>query len=157
MRVLAISLALFGLTVSCGSKESISLGASIANPQVAVTEQTLGLDLTGSFDLSLEVGPEADGSATVTLDKFSLVRAADQSALVDTLDVTSQGETFPLVVGKGEKKSVPFVISSPKLLESTAKANLCSGEVQIVGSVKHTLNGGETKPVQSLPISISGC
>jgi hypothetical protein len=151
---------LFGVAcalVACGSKESVSLGASVGNASLAVADQALGTQLIGNFDLFLEVGPEAEGAAMVEVPSFALVRASDQSSLVPVLIADPQGVTFPLKVGKGENKTVPFVIDDSKLLTTEDKTALCAEPVQIVGAVKHSLNGGETKPFRSNAISVTGC
>lgn len=145
------------VTSGCGSKDSISLSASVSNVQLTVTEQTLGTELAGSFDLYLEVGPEADGAATVELESFSLVGATTQSTLVPALAAVPQGATFPLTIGKGESKTVTFQLDTTKLLPAGEKTNLCAGQVQIAGAVKHNLNGGETKPLDSGPQTLGGC
>ena len=104
-----------------------------------------------------QVGPEADGAATVSLESFSLLRASDQSSVVPVLDAVPQGVVFPVKVGKGQSKSVAFVLDDTKLLASGDKAVICAEPVQIVGAVKHNLNGGETKPLRSTAFNVSGC
>jgi hypothetical protein len=148
----ALSAALFG----CGSKETVSLSASVGNASLNVVEQTLGTQLTGGFELSLEVGPEASGGSTVELESFSLVRASDKSTVVSPLQVIPNA-TFPLSVGKGERKTVSFVLDDQKLLPASDKAAICAGPVQIVGTVKSSLNGGETEPLASQSITPTGC
>lgn len=153
--VVALAVAL--AVTACGSKDSISLSANVSNVQLTVTEKTLGTELLGSFDLYLEVGPEADGAASVELEAFSLVAAGSGAALVPSLNAVPQGATFPLTIGKGESKTIPFQLDTSKLLPSGEKANLCAGQVRVVGAVKHSLNGGETKPLESTPQTLGGC
>lgn len=141
--------------LGCGSKDNISLSANVSNVQLTVTDQALGTQLGGSFDLYLEVGAEADHGATVELGSFSLVR--DGATVVGTLQVLPQGVTFPVKVPKGESKTVPFLLDDSALLPAADKQNLCAGEVQLVGAVKHDLNGGETKPLSGKPGLPSGC
>lgn len=143
------------LLLGCGSKDNISLSASVSNVQLSVTEQTLGTQLSGGFDLNLEVGAEADGAATVELGSFSL--AGDQGTLVGALQVVPVGVTFPVTVGKGQKKTVAFTLDDSALLPASDKAALCAGPVHVVGAVTHNLNGGETQPLTSKPGVPSGC
>jgi hypothetical protein len=152
----AFACLLLGLPLlGCGSKDNISLSATVTNVQLSVTEQTLGTQLSGSFDLVLEVGAEADKGATVELGSFSLTR--DGATLVGSLAVAPQGATFPLTVGKGQTKTVPFTLDDSALLPASDKAALCAGDVQVVGAVTHDLNGGETKPLRGKPGLPSGC
>jgi len=141
--------------VGCGSKDNISLSAALSNVSLTVTEQALGTQLSGGFDLYLEVGGQADGTATVELGNFSIKR--DSATLVDGVQVLPQGVSFPLKLGKGDKKTVPFDLDDSALLPASDKANLCSGPVQLVGAVTHDLNGGETTPVQGPAAVPSGC
>jgi len=141
---------------ACGSKDSISVSASVSNVQLAVADKALGTELSGSFDLYVEVGPEADGSATISPDgPFSLVR--EQSTVVDSLSTVPQGVTFPIVVGKGASKTIVFQLDTAKLLPAADKTGICAGPVRLVGAVKHNLNGGETKPLTSPDVSVTGC
>ncbi|MBI3202778.1 MAG: hypothetical protein HYZ29_14660 [Myxococcales bacterium] len=151
------SIALFaGLTaLGCGSKDNISVSATVSNVKLTVTEQTLGTQLGGSFALELEVGAQAEHAATVELGSFSLAR--DGATLVGGLKVVPQGVTFPVKVGTGDSKTIPFTLDDSALLPASDKANLCSGDVQLVGAVTHDLNGGETKPLQGSPGLPSGC
>jgi hypothetical protein len=152
----ALGIALILLGGACGSKDSISLSASVSNVELTLAEKTLGTYLSGSFDLYLEVGPEADSGATVQLDIFSLVRAGDHSTLIPSLDAAPQGVSIPVKVGKGEHKTITFQLDATNPV-SAAKADLCSGQVQVKGTVKHDLNGGETQPTESQPVTINGC
>lgn len=155
--VLALTISLVGLASGCGNKDSVSLGATLSGVELTVTEQTLGTQLSGSFQLHLEVGAEADGDAHVELSNFSLVRASDQATLVGTLQVLPQGVTFPVTVGKGQSKTIVLVLDDSALLPASDKANLCAGKVQVVGAVTHDLLGGETKPVRGNAVLPSGC
>src|SRR5512140_2090601 len=116
----------------CGSKDSISLSASVGNVTLSVEDKPLGTVLAGSFDLYMEVGPEADGSAKVEPQAFSLVKAADQATLVPALDAAPQGVQFRLTIGKGDSKTVTYQLDTTKTLIS-GKADLCAGQVQVVG------------------------
>ena len=120
--------------LGCGSKDNISVSATVSNVKLTVTEQTLGTQLGGSFSL-----------------------ARDGATLVGALKVVPQGVTFPVKVGTGDSKTIPFTLDDSALLPASDKANLCSGDVQLVGAVTHDLNGGETKPLQGSPGLPSGC
>lgn len=146
------------LLTACGSKDSVSVSASVGNVQLAVADKALGTELSGSFDLYVEVGPEADGPATISLEgPFAVVDVAGQATLVSPLAAVPQGATFPLKVGKGSSKTVSFQLDTTDLLAPADKAPLCAGQVQIRGAVKHDLNGGETKPLESAAVSVGGC
>ena len=87
--VLLLGLAVFG----CGSKGAVSLSARIENATLSVQPLALGTQLTGEFDLVLELGAHAPEATSVTLGGFSLKN--EQSTLVSALSV-SASETFPL-------------------------------------------------------------
>jgi hypothetical protein len=143
------------VALGCGSKDNISVSATVSDVNLTVTEKTLGTQLSGSFSLQLEVGEQAERDATVELGSFSLVR--DGATLVGALKVVPQGVTFPVKVGKGQSKAIPFTLDDSALLPAGDKASLCVGDVQLVGAVTHDLNGGETKPLRGKPGLPSGC
>lgn len=140
----------------CGSKDIVSLSASVGNVKLAVEDKPLGPVLSGSFELFLEVGSEADGSDVVEPQSFALVKAADQAPLVPALDAVPQGASFPMTIGKGSSKTVSYQLDTTKTLQ-TGKADLCAGQVQVIGTVESSLNGGETISFRSGPVSVSGC
>ena len=149
--------ALAVLVASCGSKGSVSLSAMVQNAEISVQQVALGTELAGSFELFLEVGPEAESGSTVSLESFALVRASDQSTLVSPLTATPQGASFPLDVPKGGKRVVQFDVGSDALLDAATKDAICAEQVQIVGAVRDTLSGGDVTPVRSIALSASGC
>jgi hypothetical protein len=145
------------LSAACGSKGSIALSASIQKPRVAVESATLGTRLTGGFELTLEVGPEASESSTVSLESFALVSAQDQATLVAPLPAAPEGASFPLVVGKGELKTIRFVIAGDDPISDTQRGAICAGPVRISGAVSDTLSGGRTTPLTSAAVTAEGC
>ncbi|HMR07296.1 MAG TPA: hypothetical protein PKA88_16045 [Polyangiaceae bacterium] len=148
--IVALTLALS----SCGSKESISLSAFVQNVQLQAEPKTLGTQLTGSFELFLELGAEASGGTQVSLETFALVRGAE--TLVAPLQALPEGVTFPLSLGKGKKQIVKFNLDDSAVLDAALKASLCSGPVRVRGAVSDTLGGGRT-PLESIDVTIGGC
>lgn len=142
------------LTVGCGSKESIALSAIVRNVDLAVEQKTLGTALTGSFELQLELGAEASGSTQVSIEAFALVRGAD--TLVSPLAATPVGATFPVSLGKGQKKTIAFQVGDADLLEPSVKDALCAGALRLRGAVSDTL-ANEKTPLQSADVTLSGC
>ena len=153
----AIVFALSAFLASCGSKGSVSLSAMLQNAEISLQQVALGTELAGSFELFLEVGPEADGGSTVSLESFALVRASDQSTLVSPLTASPQGATFPLDVPKGGKRVVPFDVDGDGLLDAAVTDAICAEPVQIVGAVRDTLSGGDVTPLRSIALTASGC
>jgi hypothetical protein len=150
---LSIVGSLFAL--GCGTDKSVSLAASVGLVNVQVAQLPLGTQLTGGFELYLELGPEASKGVSVELENFSLVRASDRSTLVSPLEVLPQGGvTFPLSVGVGERKTVTFTLDEQQLLPASDKDAICAQPVRIVGTVK---SSGETEPLSSQSLTVGGC
>ena len=152
-RALTFALALL-LLPACGSKESISLTALVQNANLNVEQKTLGTQLSGGFELFFELGPEASGSTEVSLETFAVVRGAE--TLVSPLQATPDGVTFPLSLGKGQKRVVPFSVDDSTLLDAALQSSLCAGPVRLRGAVSDTLGGGRT-PLESRELSVGGC
>ncbi|MEB2310516.1 MAG: hypothetical protein OZ921_05155 [Sorangiineae bacterium] len=155
MRRELISLALAAGLAGCGSKDAVSLSASIQSPALEVATVALGAKLSGSFDLRLELGARAEHGTEVTPEKFSLTSASGE-VLVTTLAATAQ-EAFPLAVGVGESKRVVFTLDDQALIDAALGVALCRGPVVIRGSVTDTLSGSSSTPVASPPASVAGC
>lgn len=141
----------------CGSKATVSLSAMVQNAEIGLEQGTLGTRITGGFELFLEVGSEASGGSTVSLESFALVRASDQSTLLSPLSAAPQGAQFPLDVSKGQQRIVVFTIAEDKPLAQADVDAICAEPVQIVGAVRDTLSGGETTPVTSIALAPAGC
>jgi hypothetical protein len=139
---------------SCGSKESISLSAFVQSVQLQAEQKTLGTQLTGSFELFLELGAEASGNTTVSLDTFAIVRGAE--TIVSPLQAVPEGASFPLALAKGQKRVVVFNLDDSSVVDAALKASLCAGPVRIRGAVSDTLGGGRT-PLESIDVSVGGC
>jgi hypothetical protein len=134
------------LLVACGDKSAVSLSADVTSASVKVEDTAFGAALSGSFALSLALGPEASGPTHVTLGNFSL-QTAGGAALIDVLNLQST-PTFPVDVAKGGSQTVSFTFDQ----DSVDRAALCAGQVRIVGSVMDSLKGG-TDPISSFLIT----
>jgi hypothetical protein len=141
--------------MGCGTDKSVSLSATVGLADLTVVQQTLGTQLTGGFELYLDLGPEASKSVSVELENFSIVHAGDNATVVSPLQVVPEsGVTFPLSVGVGERKTVKFTVDDQTLLPASDQAALCAEQVRIVGTVK---SSGETEPLSSQALSVGGC
>lgn len=148
---------LFALSaLACGSKSTVSLSAQVQNPVFVVEQVTLGTRLSGSFELRLELGSEASGNTSVSLESFALLRASDRSSLVAPLPAAPQGVQFPLDVAKGQTKLVTFTLDDQKLIDPALRDSICAEPVQIAGSVSDSLSGDAT-PLTSIAFTPSGC
>jgi hypothetical protein len=141
-KVLCLAWILGSFSMGCGTEKSVSLNAAVGNASLAVAEQTLGTQLTGGFELYLE------------LENFSIVHTGDNATVVSPLQAVPQNATFPVSVGVGERKTIPFVLDDTKLLPAADKAAICAEPVQIVGTVK---SSGETEPLSSPSLTVGGC
>ena len=140
----------------CGDKSAVSLTAKLGEASVSVEELTLGPRLLGSFDLFLELGPEAPESTTVTVDAFGLLAAGDLSTIVQPLDATPSTE-LPLELAKGDRTTIIFTLNDQKFITSEQKDAICAGEVVIKGAVSDTLSRDKVTPVSSQKVTPGGC
>ncbi len=131
-RKLALLGALFG-SVACGSKGNVALIGRIDKPSLAVNRSAVGADVTGGFDLVLELGELASDATSVSLGAFSIERSG--SELLSPLSLA--GTTFPVLVGVGETKTIHLTLSQTPDLDVADK--LCEADVSFRGSVTDTL------------------
>ena len=130
----------------CGiEEEGVLLEASLGSPEVTVEGGTLATDVTGSFDIHLELGELASDPTTVKLGVFRLER--DGSALVDPLHFDTNPK-FPVEVDVGTSKHVAATIMSLDQAPELAEA-LCAGPLEIVGTVTDTLGDDRAKTLRS--------
>lgn len=129
----------------------MSLSARVDNATVAVQPLALGTQLSGEFDLLLELGSAAPESTSVTLGTFSLKGEQDTAVPL----TTTASETFPVEVGAGQSKSVHFVLDSSKLVDAAVADVLCSGDVWYSGTVTDTLSDGKPTVASSIKFTPS--
>lgn len=128
--------------VACSvSASDLSLTAHLSEPSIIVSNSAFS-GLTGSFQLELVLGSEANGSTQVSAADFELQNEAGEQLVHLTEAVPDPA--FPINLNKGESKRVSFTIDSM----SVDRESVCAGRVRIVGSVTDTLKSG-TEPVHS--------
>jgi hypothetical protein len=140
MRFSSLVWALPLLLVACSAKDAVSLSVRISPATVMVANNAFGGAASGSFQLTLSLGPEASGPTTVTLENFSLETLKGEP-LVAVLSL--EPATGSLLINKGDSKSLTFTFT-----DQVDHDAACAGQVLIRGSVSDTLKGG-TDPVAS--------
>lgn len=133
----------------CGSKGAVTLTAQIQNPSLAVKSVALGTALEGSFDLLLDLGPEAPKATTVTPGSFALRN--QQSVLVSTLGVTFS-DAPPYEIAVGGSKTITVTLDASKLVEASVRDALCAGQVSYLATLSDTLTSN-TSTTESLRFS----
>jgi acyl CoA:acetate/3-ketoacid CoA transferase alpha subunit len=145
MRISSLVWALPLLLLGCSAKDAVSLSVQLSPATVAVKSAVFGGAASGSFQLTLTLGPEASGPTTVTLENFSLETLKGEP-LVPVLSL--EPATAPLVINKGDSKNLTFTFTDQQVDHDAA----CAGQVEIRGSLSDTLKGG-TDPVVSAAIT----
>jgi hypothetical protein len=140
------------------SPDRVKLTASVMNVALSVTQGSLVATLSGTFDVELDVGDLASGSATITdPPSFQLVLVKDQKTL-KLLDALPSGGGFPLTVKTGEHRTLSFTLSDRNTLDGTCDlACVCAGPVEIVGSLRDTLTADRPMAFESGSATLSGC
>lgn len=157
---LALAVLIPALTLAsgsgCGSKDSVALSAWITDAELGLEEGTLGNRLTGSFVLNLELGPEASGSTTVSLEDFALAPAGGVGDLVPGF-APETTETFPLTLGAGDKRSITMTVPDGDTIADSQVSLICDGDVEIRASLRDSLGNDAITSVRSGALSVSGC
>ena len=136
----AIAFAAAFAAVGCGDKGAVTLTAQILNPTLSTADVALGTSLNGSFELRLDLGPEAPRATTVTPGAFALHNASGElSALTVSFDSPP-----PYELPKGGSKSIIATLDATKLIESNLRDSLCAGQVWYAGTLTDTLSGTTT-------------
>lgn len=142
---MVLALPLLGCSAS---KDDVALSVRLSDPRLSVSDGRLIAALDGSFELVLALGEYAPRATTVSAPSFDVQRG--DVTLVETLDVTPS-EPFPLTLEAGDQKTVRFSVSDGEGVDEEQVSALCSGPVQIRGSVTDTLNDDKPTPITSAP------
>lgn len=152
------------LACSCAGKDAVSVSASLGNPAVAISQPPGGLvsNLSGSFDISLELGKRASDSTDVTLTAFSLVGAGTEAPVLGKPLSFTAAPPSPVHLAPGDSLTVHLSLESssspgsPVEISKAEAATICSsGPLKIVGTLRDS--AGETIPVASPAFNPSGC
>ncbi len=156
MRAPFIALVALSVAGCIDTDTAVFVDATIDNPSLTVTEETLGAALGGSFELTLHLGARASGPSSVSYQSFSLAKE-DGTVIVESLPV-SASQPAPVEVEPGGTDSVvTFTIDTgADLLDAAIKDQICAGSVVVMGVIDDSLATSAT-PVESEPFSPSGC
>ena len=143
------------LVCGCGAKERVSVSASLLDAELSVEEGTLGTFLSGGFDLSVRLGPNAPQATTVSLESFSLVRASDQSELIAPLPLVTSVAPFELA--PGDERTLQLELDGTNPIGQGIRDEICAEPVLITGTVTDTESEERSTPVQSDALSAGGC
>ena len=136
-----------GSLAGCGSKEQVLMSARVEGPMLTVTGNTLVTDVTGAFVIVLSLGDRAADPTTVDLGAFSLQR--DENVLLDPLRLDANPR-FPIDLDVGASRRVGVTIANLDE-DSSLAAELCAGELSIVGTVTDSLVDDRPRALSSGP------
>lgn len=158
--------------LSCASKEAISVSTSIGNVHLTIANASGGLvaNLSGTFDLFLELGERASGPSDVSFSLFSVVRADTEAQVLNPPDgkplSVASSLAAPVHLNPGDKVIVNFTITDKT--SGTAKPfmelplsdfdSVCKGgPVKIVGTIQDTGGGARSTATSSTALTPDGC
>ena len=126
-------------------------------PEVTVSAGVLGIGLTGSFQLSLHLGPRATSASKVSLGTAEIVDAGKKGAIVAPLPVAAPIE-LPVTVELDSDVDVPFTFDTgDKPLKSELLPELCDPMgVVLSGAIQDSLQDHVT-PFASAVFRPAGC
>jgi hypothetical protein len=106
---------------------------------LGVSRSVVGADADGGFDLVLDLGEYASGPTSVSLGAFALER--EETVVLSPLSLA--GATFPVGVAPGETKTLRLTFAATP--STTEAETLCSGDLEVRGSISDTL--GMNRPI----------
>lgn len=151
--LLASSLTLVG----CGQSldEAVFVQAAIGQPTLVLTQSTLVTQLSGSFDMSLHLGPNADAASTVSLEAAS-IKDEDETRDIVPLYVTSS-VPLPVTLEPDTTVSLTFTIDATQPpLEDPEVVDLCAAAVRVSTIIRDSRQGSAA-PLVTSPVVPSGC
>jgi hypothetical protein len=149
------------LAAGCGSKESVSLSASIIDPSLTVEQLAIGTFLGGEFEMRLALGKFASDPVTIEAPSFALVDGDTRAELggVNPLKVEVAQASFPLEVDPGQERTIAFTLDArdPVSTATDPFDLLCAAPVAVFGTVPHSLEGGSTTTARGPAVTPAGC
>jgi hypothetical protein len=154
----AVSLFAASMMVACVDTDAaVFVEPTIAKPSAEVATLLLGVSLSGSFELSLHLGPRASGESRAKLESFSIQSADQAVTVIEPLPITSPAELNYTIQPDSTTTLTLTFDTGTSLLASEVRAKLCApGGVRIKGVLDDALKGGPT-PVTSEPFTPAGC
>lgn len=159
MRAPAVAAAVFLACLSCGSKGSVAVSATIDPPMLSVSgASALAVALSGTFVVHLELGQFSPSGTDATFQAWSLL-TNDQSPLLDLKTTANPAGSIHLE--PGQKTDVRLTVTdgssaNAQVITTQQAAQICgAGMVQIHGSISDTAGGGST-PVTSASFALTG-
>ncbi|MDI1432984.1 hypothetical protein [Polyangium sorediatum] len=152
----ALLLGLSSLLAGCiGENEDVVfVEPRIEAPTVDVKVGVLGATLTGSFKLTLVLGPRASGPSTVQVGAVAITDAPNQQSLVSGLSLVST-TPFPVTVQPDSEVMIDFELD--KIIpEGTVDALCLPAGIRIAGTLQDSLQVGATS-VASDVFNPTGC
>lgn len=129
----------------------------IEAPTAKIEAGVLGASISGSFKLTLVLGPRASGPSTVELGAVAITDAPNQQSVLSGLSLVSTRE-FPVTVQPDSEVTVDFVFDlGDKTFPSETQDALClPAGIRIAGTLQDSLETGAT-PVASDVFEPTGC
>jgi hypothetical protein len=150
---------LLSACLSCGSKASVTVSATIDPPMLSVSgSSALAVALSGTFTVHLELGQFSPSGTDATFQAFSL-EASNRSVLLQLDTVAMPAGAVHLE--PGQKTDVEFKVTdgssaNAQAITKAQATQICgAGMAQIQGSISDTASGGST-PVQSASFALTG-
>lgn len=156
---LAVLLASSSLCVGCLSEneEVVFVAPTITAPAAAIAGGALGVSVTGSFSMTLALGPRASGASQVQVGAFAITDANNQASIVPSLSLTPS-VSLPVTVEPDSEVTVDFTFDlGNKTVPTETQTALCTAAgVRIAGTIVDSLEDAPT-PVASATFKPTGC
>jgi hypothetical protein len=147
------------LSVGCLSEneEVVFVAPSITAPAATITGGALGISVSGSFSMTLALGPRASGASQVQVGAFAITDANGQASIVPSLSLTPS-VALPVTVEPDSEVTVDFTFDlGSKTVPAETQASLCAAAgVRIAGTIQDSLEDAAT-PVASATFKPTGC
>ncbi|HVK67171.1 MAG TPA: hypothetical protein VM694_21945 [Polyangium sp.] len=152
----ALLIGLSSLLAGCiGENEDVVfVEPRIEAPTTDVKIGVFGVTVTGSFKLTLALGPRASGPSTVQVGAVAITDAPNQQSIVSSLSLIST-QPFPVTVQPDSEVTIDFEFDK-MISEATADALCLPAGIRIAGTLQDSLEVGATS-VASDVFQPTGC
>lgn len=146
-----------GLALAACSPDTDHLQVDLTSQNQSITVQKTALvtQLTGAFVVTGKLGQNASDPETVTWQKFSLVKASDQTHLADVNATADSPRSLDVPIGATETATIT-IDASTSLATDVADAICGAGGVQIVGTATESSDGA-VRPIAGATFTPAGC
>jgi hypothetical protein len=147
-------LGLVALSAACGTKTDATGTASIQSLTIAKGSNAFGVTLSGSFDVSFDLGGYAGSPIKITALNLRVTRGGATILPTVTFAATASSPGLPLTITPGAHTTLHYTLNEQHA--DADAATICAGPITVEGSAQEDATTTQL-PIFAMSVTPSGC